>query len=69
MRVRVESDEFHDDEPGPPMAVEGISVTNPNKRPPYTIVVSPISFLSFVDGGIYSLGDVFVHLSLRCSVP
>ncbi|KAF9517879.1 hypothetical protein BS47DRAFT_1371264 [Hydnum rufescens UP504] len=31
---------FHDDEPGPPMAVEGIAVTNPNKRPPYTLVCS-----------------------------
>ncbi len=39
VRVRVESDEFHDDEPGPPKAHEGVQQVRENRRPPYTITV------------------------------
>ncbi len=41
VRVRVESDEFHDDEPGPPKAHEGVQQVQENRRSPYTITVSP----------------------------
>lgn len=40
VRVRVESDEFHDDEPGPPKAHEGVQQVQENRRPPYSITVS-----------------------------
>ena len=40
VRVRVESDEFYDDEPGPPKLTEGVQVKRESKRPPYTICVS-----------------------------
>jgi DNA-directed RNA polymerase III subunit RPC8 len=41
VRVRVESDDFFDDEPGPPKATEGVMLTKTERRrPPYTITVS-----------------------------
>ena len=40
MRVRVESDEFYDDEPGPPKLAEGVQVKKESKRAPYTVWVS-----------------------------
>lgn len=40
VRVRVESDEFYDDEPGPPKAAEGVVIKREAQRPPYTIIVS-----------------------------
>ncbi|KAA1475482.1 polymerase III polypeptide H [Dentipellis sp. KUC8613] len=40
MRVRVETDEFYDDEPGPPKANEGVQVQREARRPPYTITCS-----------------------------
>lgn len=40
VRVRVESDEFFDDEPGPPQVTEGIQVKKEPRRSPYRIVVS-----------------------------
>lgn len=42
LRVRVESDEFYDDEPGPPKAKEGIMVQREEdrgRRAPYSVVV------------------------------
>ena len=39
VRVRVESDGFHDDEPGPPKAHEGVQQVRESRRPPYTITV------------------------------
>lgn len=43
VRVRVESDEFYDDEPGPPKATEGVQqVQTEHRRPPYTITVSSL---------------------------
>ncbi|KIJ55480.1 hypothetical protein M422DRAFT_220177 [Sphaerobolus stellatus SS14] len=39
-RVRVESDEFFDDEPGPPKAAEGVVVQKPPKRSPFQIICS-----------------------------
>jgi DNA-directed RNA polymerase III subunit RPC8 len=38
--VRVESDEFYDDEPGPPKLTDGVQVKKESKRPPYTVCVS-----------------------------
>ena len=42
IRFRVESEEFLDDEPGPPKALEGVrlELAKEAKRPPYSIVVS-----------------------------
>lgn len=40
VRVRVESDEFYDDEPGPPKATEGVTVQAIPRRSPYSIIVS-----------------------------
>ena len=42
VRVRVEVDEFYDDEPGPPKATEGVhqAQTAEGRRAPYTITVS-----------------------------
>ncbi|PIL30320.1 hypothetical protein GSI_07504 [Ganoderma sinense ZZ0214-1] len=40
LRVRVEADEFHDDEPGPPKAHEGVQQVRESRRPPYTITCS-----------------------------
>lgn len=40
VRVRVESDEFYDDEPGPPQMLEGIQVKKEPRRAPYQIIVS-----------------------------
>lgn len=43
VRVRIESDEFHDDEPGPPKAAEGVMLAKAERRrPPYSIVVNNI---------------------------
>lgn len=39
VRVRVETDEFYDDEPGPPQIHEGIVQPREKRRAPYTIVV------------------------------
>lgn len=40
VRVRVERDEFCDDEPGPPKATEGVLISGQARRVPYTITVS-----------------------------
>ncbi|KAF7432891.1 DNA-directed RNA polymerase III subunit rpc25 [Pleurotus ostreatus] len=40
VRVRVESDEFYDDEPGPPKATEGVTVQAIPRRSPYSIICS-----------------------------
>ena len=48
LRVRVEADEFYDDEPGPPKATEGVQqVKTEARRAPYTITVrlSPLLFV------------------------
>jgi DNA-directed RNA polymerase III subunit RPC8 len=39
VRVRVEMDEFYDDEPGPPKAAEGVKIERVGKRAPYTVIV------------------------------
>lgn len=43
VRVRVERDEFCDDEPGPPKATEGVLINGQGqaRRLPYTVTVSP----------------------------
>ncbi|KAL0950280.1 hypothetical protein HGRIS_010260 [Hohenbuehelia grisea] len=40
IRARVESDEFYDDEPGPPKALEGVAVQRVPRRSPYSIICS-----------------------------
>ncbi|KAI9567105.1 RNA polymerase III subunit Rpc25-domain-containing protein [Boletus coccyginus] len=40
VRVRVETDEFYDDEPGPPKAAEGVVIKREARRAPYTIICS-----------------------------
>ncbi|KAF8649293.1 hypothetical protein AX16_005897 [Volvariella volvacea WC 439] len=40
VRVRVEADEFYDDEPGPPKALDGVVVPREARRSPYTIICS-----------------------------
>ncbi|KAJ8094275.1 DNA-directed RNA polymerase III complex subunit Rpc25 [Marasmius tenuissimus] len=40
IRVRVESDEFYDDEPGPPKAQDGVPVDIQRRRAPFSIVCS-----------------------------
>jgi hypothetical protein len=53
VRVRVESDEFYDHEPGPPpKALEGVRVAREQKKAPYTIIVSQttFSFANWFDG-------------------
>ena len=48
VRVRVESDEFYDHEPGPPpKALEGVRVAREQKKAPYTIIVSQTLFSSW----------------------
>jgi hypothetical protein len=46
VRVRVEADEFYDDEPGPPKASEGVHVMRESRRAPYSVIVST-SFMRF----------------------
>jgi hypothetical protein len=45
IRARVESDEFYDDEPGPPKLTEGVQVKRNPKRAPYTVCVSTTTFV------------------------
>ncbi|KAF8638765.1 hypothetical protein AX17_001981 [Amanita inopinata Kibby_2008] len=40
IRVRVEADEFYDDEPGPPKALDGVVVRHEPKRAPYVVICS-----------------------------
>ena len=46
VRVRVESDEFFDDEPGPPKATDGVVVQRELRRSPFQITVSNFILLS-----------------------
>ena len=46
VRVRVEADEFIDDEPGPPKAADGVMAAKvERRRPPYSIIVSILTVL------------------------
>ncbi|EKM81470.1 hypothetical protein AGABI1DRAFT_35937 [Agaricus bisporus var. burnettii JB137-S8] len=40
LRVRVEAEDFYDDEPGPPKMAEGVQVVRDPKRAPYNIICS-----------------------------
>ncbi|TFK37416.1 RNA polymerase III subunit Rpc25-domain-containing protein [Crucibulum laeve] len=40
LRVRMEAEEFYDDEPGPPRMSEGVQVTREAQRAPYNVVCS-----------------------------
>lgn len=39
LRIRVEAEDFYDDEPGPPKMAEGVQVMREPKRAPYNIIV------------------------------
>lgn len=43
VRVRVEEDKFHDDEPGPPKAVDGTYIKPKMQRPHYEIIVGHLT--------------------------
>ena len=58
VRVRVETDEFYDDEPGPPKAAEGVAIKREARRPPYTVIVS--LFLKY--------GSVISLTAAQCSI-
>jgi len=45
VRIRVEADEFYDDEPGPPKAAEGVQVMRELRRAPFSIIVSVYTIL------------------------
>lgn len=59
VRVRVEADEFYDDEPGPPKAAEGVMVKREARRPPYTIIVRHPEYTPLVK---------VTHPSIQCSI-
>jgi hypothetical protein len=46
VRIRVEADEFYDDEPGPPKAAEGVQVRREQGRAPFSVIVSVALFFS-----------------------
>ena len=56
VRVRVESDEFCDDEPGPPKVTEGVQMKRELKRPPYIVCVSGVCLFRFTIFLLYFLG-------------
>lgn len=59
VRVRVESDEFYDDEPGPIKMADGVQVVKIQARAPFTVTVRSLGsykrmrayFYSVLDGG------------------
>ena len=55
VRVRVERDEFCDDEPGPPKATEGVHISGQGqaRRLPYTVTVSPPDFFNCISARQY----------------
>jgi hypothetical protein len=55
VRVRVERDEFCDDEPGPPKATEGVLISGQGqaRRLPYTVTVSPQDFFNCINAKQY----------------
>ncbi|KZT68712.1 hypothetical protein DAEQUDRAFT_751213 [Daedalea quercina L-15889] len=64
VRVRVESDEFYDDEPGPPKATEGVQQVHEHRRPPYTITCSiaeqglgPVSWWKNATAGVEAMDE------------
>ena len=51
LRVRVEADEFYDDEPGPPKATEGVQQAKTSaegRRAPYTVTVRLLLLVAFL---------------------
>jgi DNA-directed RNA polymerase III subunit RPC8 len=47
VRVRVEADDFFDDEPGPPKMADGIQVKKELSRAPYNVIVG-IQFFQYL---------------------
>jgi hypothetical protein len=59
LRVRVETDEFCDDEPGPPpKALEGVQVIREVRRAPYTITVGRLCCCQISNVPLPFLGSV-----------
>jgi hypothetical protein len=50
VRIRVEADEFYDDEPGPPKAAEGVQIRRDQGRAPFSIIVSIALFFVLACG-------------------
>jgi hypothetical protein len=67
VRVRVESDEFCDDEPGPPKVTEGVQMKRELKRPPYIVCVSGVYLSLLYDylNLLYFLGRFYLVLDCR----
>jgi len=59
VRVRVESDEFCDDEPGPPKVTEGVQMKREPKRPPYIVCVSGSAPLFALQLSYFIFGSMF----------
>jgi len=68
VRVRVERDEFCDDEPGPPKAAEGVHISGQARRVPYTITVSPLHLLKAIPYGGTGLEPFFDTALFQCSI-
>lgn len=60
IRVRVEADEFYDDEPGPRKMSEGKQVPMEARRAPYSVVVS-------ISSSLLTLG-CFANPHVQCSI-
>jgi len=65
VRVRVESDEFCDDEPGPPKVTEGVQMKREPKRPPYIVCVSELHLSLLYHFLTLFLGRFFLVLDCR----
>ena len=64
VRVRVERDEFCDDEPGPPKATEGVLISGQGqvRRLPYTVTVSPqFSSTASAPGQYFDVPRIVLH--------
>jgi RNA polymerase III subunit RPC25 len=64
VRVRVERDEFCDDEPGPPKATEGVLISGQGqvRRLPYTVTVSPqFSSTASTPGQYFDVPRIVLH--------
>lgn len=53
VRVRVEAEDFYDDEPGPPKMAEGVQVVREPKRAPYNIIVRDLCFSRYLCSSVF----------------
>lgn len=68
VRVRVESDEFCDDEPGPPKVTEGVQMKREPKRPPYIVCVSELHLSLLYNYLTLLFGSIFISARLQSKV-